>query len=652
MSAATRTILVVDDNQGLATLIEKYLRREGLRGESVSDGAQALAWLAAGNRADLLLVALKLADCKAEDLFRVLNERNQEVPAVVLCGHGEERQAVTLMKRGVAHDYLMKDGTLLELLPTVVKQVLEQVDRNRLLHEAEVAYEHLRKHYEMILHAAGEGICGLDLEGRITFVNPAALRLLGYEQADILGQDLAALAERASADTHGRVRDALAANTTFRSHDQTFYRKDGSCFPIEYTSTPIRENDQQIGSVFVFKDVSQRRSLEEQVRQSQKLEAVGRLAGGVAHDFNNLLTVVSGYSELLSANPSLDQRAREAVGEIQRSAERAIAVTRQLLAFSRKQLLQPRPVDLNAVITDITKLIRRLIGEDITLTTHLADGLASVTADPGQLEQVILNLAVNSRDAMPEGGTLTVTTANVTVDSATARGSPGLAPGSYAMLTVSDTGVGMDAETRARAFEPFFTTKEAGRGTGLGLATVYGIVVQSGGSIDVQSEPMRGTTFRVLLPQTERPQPKPPGRTNNAASLGGTETVLLVEDEETVRGLAARVLRGHGYQVLEAADAAEAERMAATGGRFLHLLLTDVVMPGVSGLELARRLSSDRPKMRVLYMSGYTDETIDRRGVLDGNVAFLPKPFLPEALARKVREVLDAKPAMMAKGRA
>lgn len=649
-AAASRTILIVDDNQGLATLIEKYLRREGLRSESVPDGAQALAWLS-GHHADLLLVTLALADCKAEDLFRVLAERQQHIPAVVMCGHGEERQAVGLLKSGVALDYLMKDGTLLELLPTVVRQTLEQIGRDTLLQEAEAAYEHLRKHYEMILHAAGEGICGLDLQGRITFVNPAALRLLGYEATDILGQDLAALAERPSAGTNGRVRDALAANTTFRSHDQTFYRKDGTSFPIEYTSTPIREDGRQIGSVFVFKDVSQRRSLEEQVRQSQKLEAVGRLAGGVAHDFNNSLTVISGYSELLTSNPSLDQRAREAVGEIRRSAERAISVTRQLLAFSRKQMLQPRPIDLNAVIADIAKLIRRIIGEDVTLTTQLAEGLASVTADPGQLEQVVLNMAVNARDAMPAGGTLTIATANATVDVATAQATPGLAPGRYALLTVSDTGIGMDAETQSRVFEPFFTTKEAGRGTGLGLATVYGIVVQSGGSIDVQSELHRGTTFRVLLPQTDRPLSKPADSAGAVASLGGTETVLLVEDEEAVRGLAARVLRSYGYQVLAAADAAEAERLAATAGRFLHLLLTDVVMPGRSGLELAQRLLPSRPKMRVLYMSGYADDAIDHRGELDANAAFLPKPFVPEALARKVREVLDAPPPKMMAGR-
>jgi hypothetical protein len=641
MSSASRTILVVDDNEKLAALVGKYLRRDGFRTDLATDGAAALDWLGR-QHADLLLLNLKLPDMTGEEFVQALEERKQDVPFIVVSGHGDERRAAQLLKRG-ALDYLMKDGTLLELLPVVVKQAVEQLDRQKLLREAEIAYEHLRRHYEMILHAAGEGICGLDVQGRITFVNPAALRLLGYELHELLGQDLAALAERPVTGSNGRVRDALAANTTFRSHDQLFWRKDGTGFPIEYTSTPIRESGRQIGSVFVFKDITERRRLEEQYRQSQKLEAVGRLAGGIAHDFNNLLTVISGYSDLLAANPSLDHRAKEAVGEVQRAAERAIAVTRQLLAFGRKQMLKPRALDLNGVITEINKLIRRLIGEDIALTTHLAPGLLPVTADPGQLEQVILNLAVNARDAMPQGGGLTITTSNVVMTAAAAASQPGLQPGRYALLTVTDTGCGMDEETRARIFEPFFTTKEPGRGTGLGLATVYGIVVQSGGHIDVQSATGRGTTFRILWPQAEGPAaaPEKPAAPAEAAVRGGSETVLLVEDEDAVRGLAARVLADFGYRVLQACDGAEALRLAQQDGQSLHLMVTDVVMPGISGLELARRLGPERPAMKVLFISGYTDDAIVRKGVLGPDAAFLQKPFTPEVLARRVRELLD-----------
>jgi PAS domain S-box-containing protein len=642
MSTAPRTILVVDDNDRLAALVEKYLRREGFRTSVARDGAAALGHLAA-KPVDLLLINLKLPDMTGEQVLRTLEGRNQVIPYVVLAEHGDERRAAEMLRAG-ALDYLMKDGTLLELLPPVVRRAAEHINRSKLLQEAEIAYEHLRRHYEMILHAAGEGICGLDVAGRITFVNPAALRLLGYELHELLGADLAALADRPVAGANGHVKDALAANTTFRSHDQAFWRKDGSSFPIEYTSTPIRESGRQIGSVFVFKDISERRALEEQYRQSQKLEAVGRLAGGVAHDFNNLLTVVSGYCELLARNSSLDGRAQEAVKEIDGAADRAIAVTRQLLAFSRKQMLQPRPLDLNACITEINKLIRRLIGEDITLETHLAEGLSPVTADPGQLEQVIINLAVNGRDAMPQGGTLTITTGAVTVDSAAAANRPGLNPGRYALLTVADTGHGMDAATRARVFEPFFTTKESGKGTGLGLATVYGIVVQSGGQIDVQSEVGRGTVFRVLWPMAAGLARPGSNYDLDIVVRGGTETILLVEDEESVRGLAAKVLAGYGYRVIEASDGAEAEEVGRRVGDYLHLMVTDVVMPGISGLELATRLAPVRPKMKVLFMSGYTDDVIVRRGVLAEDAAFLQKPFTPEVLARRVREVLDGSP--------
>jgi PAS domain S-box-containing protein len=644
MSTAARTILVVDDNDRLAALVEKYLRREGFRTAVAVTGAAALRRLDDGP-VDLLLVNLHLPDMTGEDLLRALRERSQAIPHIIVAEHGDERRAAQQLRAG-ALDYLMKDGSILELLPPVVRRAVEQLDRSKLLHEAAIAYEHLRRYYELILQAAGEGICGLDLNGRITFVNPAARRLLGYELHELLGADLAALAERPASGNNGRVRDALAANTTFCSHDQIFWRKDGSCFPIEYTSTPIRESDRQIGAVFVFKDITERRALEDQYRQSQKLEAVGQLAGGIAHDFNNLLTVVSGYSDLLAANANLDGRAQEAVREIRGAADRAITVTRQLLAFGRKQMLQSRPIDLNACISEINKLISRLIGEDIMLVTRLADGLAPVTADPGQLQQVVVNLAVNARDAMPRGGTLTITTGAVMVDPATAAHQPGPRPGRYALLTVSDTGHGIDAQTKARIFEPFFTTKEAGKGTGLGLATVYGIVVQSGGHIDVQSTVGRGTTFRVFWPQADGPVRPGVEHDRAVAVRGGTETILLVEDDNQVRGLAAKVLTSYGYTVIEARDGADAEQIGRRGGEYLHLLVTDVVMPGISGLELATRLAPVRPKMKVLFVSGYADDAIVRRGVLAEDAAFLQKPFPPEVLARRVRDVLDGADAV------
>jgi PAS domain S-box-containing protein len=637
MNGTVRSILVVEPNDRLAALVEKYLVRDGYGTVVTTSGAAALETLSKPDVSiDLLVVDLQLPDMTGEDLLATLVDQNRSLPYVVLAEHGLEKRAAKQLKAG-AVDYLMKDGTLLELLPIVVHRGFQQLDQGKLLHEAEYNYKLLYRHFELILHSAGEGICALDREGKITFCNPAAGRMLGYEPADLIGADLAALAERPATDANGRVKDALAANTTFRSHDQQFWRKDGSSFPIEYTSTPIREADGQTGAVFVFKDITERRRLEEQYRQSQKLEAIGRLAGGVAHDFNNLLTVVTGYTDLLGNNLSLDAKAKEALTEVQSATDRAIALTRQLLAFGRKQMLQPRPVNLNASITEINRLLKRLIGEDIKLETRLADALPPVTADPGQLEQVIINLAVNGRDAMPKGGTLTITTGAVNVDEATATAQAGR----YALLTVADTGHGMDAATKARIFEPFFTTKEAGHGTGLGLATVYGIVVQSGGHIDVQSAPDRGTTFRILWPQAAGTA-KPPSSEFEINIRGGTETILLVEDEEQVRGLAARVLAGFGYKVIEARDGAEAEQISRNEGDYLHLLVTDVVMPGgMSGLDLAQRLAPLRPKMKVLFMSGYADDAITRRGVLADDAAFLPKPFTPDVLARRVREILD-----------
>jgi PAS domain S-box-containing protein len=641
MNGAVRSILVVEPNGRLAALVEKYLVRDGYRTVLESTGAAALETLAKPDTSiDLLVLDLQLPDMTGEDLLATLVAQNRSLPYLILAEHGFEKRAARQLKVG-ALDYLMKDGTLLELLPFVVRRGFQQLDQGKLLNEAEFNYKLLYRHFELILHSAGEGICALDRDGRITFCNPAAARMLGYEPAELIGTDLAAMAERPTTDANGRVRDALAANTTFRSHDQLFWRKDGSSFPIEYTSTPIREADGQTGAVFVFKDITERRRLEEQYRQSQKLEAIGRLAGGVAHDFNNLLTVVTGYTDLLANSPSLDAKAKDAVKEVQSATDRAIALTRQLLAFGRKQMLQPRPVNLNASITEINRLLKRLIGEDIHLETRLADALLPVTADPGQLEQVIINLAVNGRDAMPKGGTLTIATGAVNVDASTAAAQPGLKPGRYALLTVADTGHGMDAATKARIFEPFFTTKEAGRGTGLGLATVYGIVVQSGGHIDVQSAPGRGATFRILWPQAAGTD-KPPSGEFDINIRGGTETILLVEDEEQVRGLAARVLAGFGYKVIEARDGAEAEQIGRSESDYLHLLVTDVVMPGgMSGLDLAQRLAPVRPKMKVLFMSGYADDAITRRGVLADDAVFLPKPFTPDVLARRVREILD-----------
>ena len=424
--------------------------------------------------------------------------------------------------------------------------------------------------------------------------------------------------------------------------------KDGRVF--ERYSMPQRIDGRSVGRVWSFRDVTERRRAETalleselQLRQSQKMDAIGRLAGGVAHDFNNLLTVILGYGEQILEQVKPHEPTRRAAEEIQNAAERAAALTRQLLAFSRKQMLEPKVLDLNATVATTARLLRRLIGEDIELELKLDPGLGAVMADEHQIQQVIMNLAINARDAMPEGGVLTLTTANADLDDLYAHGHQPLPAGAYVVISVGDTGIGMDEETRARLFEPFFTTKERGKGTGLGLATVYGIVRQTGGYIWVYSEPGRGSVFKVYLPRLEAGV-TPVAATPVAHGLPrGTESVLLVEDETMVRDLLRGLLERHGYRVLIARSGEEALEVAAAHPGALDLLVTDVVMPGIGGPELATRLAPLHPRLRVLYVSGYADDDVLRHGVREGLTAFLQKPFSMEALVVKVREVLDSR---------
>ena len=387
------------------------------------------------------------------------------------------------------------------------------------------------------------------------------------------------------------------------------------------------------------RDITGQRQLEAQLAQAQKMEAIGRLAGGVAHDFNNLLTVILSYSDLLLEDLPQDAATRDDIEQIRKAAQGASALTRQLLAFSRQQVLQPKIVDLNAAITGIEKLLARVLREDIQLRCALAPDAGTVKVDPGQLEQVLMNLAVNARDAMPNGGRLTIETANVDLDETYVQAHPVAAPGRYVMLAVTDTGVGMDAVTQARIFEPFFTTKDAGKGTGLGLATVQGIVQQSGGFIWVYSEPNHGTCFKVYLPRLDAPVSKAEDAAGDA--MHGTETVLVVEDMAAVRAVTCEMLKRFGFTVYDAADGITAVQIAEQLTGRIDLLLTDVVMPDINGRDLASRFRKTRPELKVLFMSGYTDDAVVRHGILQEGIAYLQKPFTPKSLVRKVREVLD-----------
>jgi two-component system cell cycle sensor histidine kinase/response regulator CckA len=455
---------------------------------------------------------------------------------------------------------------------------------------------------------------------------------------------LRAFLEAVHPDDREQVREALERAMRDRTDPHIQYRTAWSDGSIHRISTIGRifydESGAPMRAAGVALDVTERTELEERHRQSQKMEAIGQLAGGIAHDFNNLLTAIHGYSEMLTEALEPDCPHLSDVREIRRAADRATALTRQLLAFSRNQILEPRILDLRESLQSMEAMLSRLIGEDIEVVVRTASDAGHVKADPGQVEQVILNLALNARDAMPKGGTMIIELSNAELDAAYARRHAGASPGRYVQLSVSDTGTGMDSATIARIFDPFFTTKAHGRGTGLGLSTVYGIVKQSGGNIWVYSEPGRGSTFKVYLPRIDEPADRPCGETLSA-SIRGAETVLVVEDEHAVRELVRKVLERSGYRVLVASTPHEALQIISQGGHAIHLLMSDVVLPQMGGRALAEQITAQLPDVRVLYMSGYTDDAIVHHGVLDPGTPFLQKPFTARALTKKVREVLQ-----------
>jgi two-component system, cell cycle sensor histidine kinase and response regulator CckA len=493
---------------------------------------------------------------------------------------------------------------------------------------------------------AAEAIMMTKRDGTIVYVNPSWQRLSGYSSTEVLGRTPRLLrAEVQNPKVYADLWETILDGRVWRG-ELTNRHKNGSLYTLEETITPVRDEGGRITEFIAFgQDTSTRRDLEARLRQSQKMEAVGRLAGGVAHDFNNLLTVITGYSERLLGGLAEDDPLRKGAEAIKRSADRAASLTRQLLAFSRRQILAPKVLDLNHVVSNMNKLLQRLIGEDIELVTRSAADLGRIKADPNQVEQVIMNLAVNSRDAMPQGGTLTIETSNVQLDKAFAGQYLGLQPGPYVLLAVTDTGCGMDQETQSHLFEPFFTTKEQGKGTGLGLSTTYGIVKQSGGYIWVESEVGKGTTFRIYLPRIDEATEAPAPAVEARSAPHGSETILLVEDEEAVRHLLRDILLRYGYTVLEAENGPQAISLCRAHPGPIHLVVTDMVMPQMSGWEVADAVSALRPKARIIYMSGYIEHVVVEQRVLESGVAFLGKPFTPETLGRKVREVLDGERA-------
>jgi two-component system, cell cycle sensor histidine kinase and response regulator CckA len=494
--------------------------------------------------------------------------------------------------------------------------------------------------YRRLFESARDGILILDADTwKITDVNPFMMEFLKYPRDEFIGKELWEI---------GLLKDAEASQTAFQELTQKGYiryedlpleTKDGEPREVEFVSNVYVEDGQQVIQCNI-RDITGRKRLENQLRQSLKMEAIGRLAGGVAHDFNNLLTAIIGYSQLIELDLDKDDPMLAQIKEIENAGHRATALTSQLLAISRKQVLQPKVLNLNLVVAEMAKMLKRLIGEDIELVTVLKSELENIQADQGQIEQILLNLAINARDALPGGGKLIIATSKMD----NKHPHPiGIYPFSYLILSVSDNGMGMDKETQSHIFEPFFTTKELGKGTGLGLYTIYGIVKQLGGNIEVSSALGKGTTFNIYLPYVEGQTESPSPADFDTGDLHGTETILLVEDEEIVRKLVEAALKREGYQVLSASDAIEAIKMCEQHTGPIDMMLTDVVMPGMSGWELASHLTTVRHEMKVLFMSGYTENLTIKAGVLNKDIHFIQKPFTPLTLARKIREVLDAK---------
>jgi two-component system, cell cycle sensor histidine kinase and response regulator CckA len=495
--------------------------------------------------------------------------------------------------------------------------------------------------YRSLVQSSKYGIYRSSVEGKFLDVNPALLAMLGYESADEVMQLDPQQDVFVNGEEHARLMEEFRRTGRVDAIEARWKRKNGSMITVRVSGKMGNGTDEAANVMeAIAEDVTERRALEEQFRQAQKMEAVGRLAGGVAHDFNNLLMVISGYAEVMldamdAAHP-LHTKARA----IQQASDRATTLTRQLLAFSRKQLLELKVVDVNAIIEDMERLLRPLIGENIDLVTDMAADAVHTRADAGQLEQVLMNLVVNSKDAMPDGGRIAIKTQNITLDDSHRGDKAFIRPGEYVMISVSDDGAGMDKETQSRIFEPFFTTKEKGKGTGLGLSTVYGIVKQSGGYVMVESEPECGTTFVIYLPRVGEAAEGRNAAPVGQAPVGGSETVLLVEDEESVRQLVRETLQSKGYRVLEAGNGDSGLAAAAQYDGTIDLVISDVVMPGMGGRELVQRLLESRPAIKVLYLSGYTEDAIVSDGTDESDKTFLQKPFTLQNLSRTVRDVL------------
>jgi two-component system, cell cycle sensor histidine kinase and response regulator CckA len=662
-SERSARVLIVDDERHNRQLLELMLAPEGYVLLTAASGEEALA-MVADQPPDIILLDIMMP---AMDGYQVAgkikrNPATKNIPIIILTVMDDHNAKMLGLNAG-AEDFLTKPVDRAELCVRVrnlvrLKEYGDYHDKYSQLLEVEVdsrAAELVESErlYRSTFDAAPLGIVHMGLDGEWLRVNLRLCDLLGYSRAELQSVAVYALVQPEEVVGEAEALEKMGAGTLdCHTIDEKRYRRRGGNFMWGRVSMSVHrdEDGKARHFILIIDDITERRTLEARVRQASKMDSIGRLAAGVAHDFNNLLSVVLSYSEILAEDLKDGHPMRAGLEEIRGAGLRAVDLTRQLLTFSRQQVLQPKVVDLSGIITGVENMLRRLIGEDVELTANSDPALGKVMVDPGQMEQLIVNLAVNARDAMPSGGRLTIETADVILDPSYASEHVGVIPGPHVMLTVSDSGTGMDQATQARMFEPFFTTKEAGKGTGLGLATVFEVVRQSGGTIWVESAPHKGTTFKIYFPTVNRVVLKSaPPPALDVRTLHGSETILLVEDEDGVRKLARTILRKYGYNVLEAQSGGDAFLLCEQHAATIHLLLTDMVMPRMSGRQLAERLAPLRPGMKVLYMSGYTDDAFVRQGIADSTIAFIQKPITPEALTRKVRETLGAaRPALTA----
>jgi len=636
----TLRVLLLEDVPADAALIERQLTKSGLGFVSQRvDTRGAFEEAVRVFAPDVILSDHGLPGFDGSAALAFVKERCPALPVILVTGSLSEERAVAFIKAGAA-DYVLKDH--LARLPQAIERALRE---SRLQEEREQAVAALREseaQYRSLFENTPYPVWVFDLvTHRVLAVNGAAIRHYGYSREEFLALHIEDL--RPAEDVPALHRHLATMPAGFHSAGMWRHRKkDGTIIEVETGGHGIQFSGRP-AELVVIHDVTERKRLEEQFRQAQKMDAVGRLAAGIAHDFNNLLTAILGTTELMLEDLPSEGAEREGLLDIRSAAERAAVLTRQLLTFSRQQVVSPQLLRLNELVSDLGKLLRRLLGEDVAIRTTLAPDCGSVKADQGQLEQVIVNLAVNARDAMPNGGRLALETRNVDLDGDYPTERVTIPAGRYVMLAVTDSGTGMDVQTKARIFEPFFTTKPVGKGTGLGLATVYGVVQQSGGHIWLYSELGHGTSFKIYLPRVDAVQPTPVAEERLAAARDGTETVLVAEDEDAVRHIIAKALEARGYRVLTARDGVEALALAGRHAGQIDLLVSDVVMPDMNGRELSRQLTEARPTVKTLYLSGYTDDAMLHRGVLQEGVPFLQKPFSLDALACKVREVIEAR---------